>query len=104
MSDALAAVQAVLVGSDDPEIVALEAALRVAQLTADVEALAGLISDDLLFTGPDGQLATKAQDLAAHRSGALRIREHRPLELRVRRASSTVAVVALRTRLLVDVQ
>ena len=55
MSDALTALQSVLIGPDDPEIVALEAALRSAQLSADVEALARLISDDLLFTGPDGQ-------------------------------------------------
>lgn len=103
MLDALAAFQSVLTGADDPEIVTLEAALRDAQLSADVEALAGLISDDLLFTGPDGQLATKAQDLTAHRSGALRIREHTPLELRIRRLSPDAALVALRAHLSVDV-
>jgi len=104
MTDALAALRSVLLGPDDPEIVALEAALRAAQLAADVEALDRLIAEDLLFTGPDGQLATKAQDLAAHRSGALRIREHIPTELRIRRLSSDAAIVALRTRLTVDVQ
>lgn len=96
--------QSVLSGADDPEIVALEVALRAAQLSADVEGLARLISDDLLFTGPDGQLATKAQDLDAHRAGTLRIREHTPLELRIRRLTSTAALVALRAHLVVDVQ
>jgi ketosteroid isomerase-like protein len=93
----------VLVGAGDPEIVASEAALRAAQLAADVDALDRLISDDLLFTGPDGQLATKAQDLDAHRSGAVRVVAHEPEELRVRQAGADVAVAALRARLTVDV-
>lgn len=101
-SDVLA-LQAVLVGPDDPEIVLLEADLRAAQLAADVVALDRLIADDLLFTGPDGKLGTKAQDLAAHRSGVIRIREHAPSELRVRRLGIDAAIVALRTRLLVEV-
>ena len=61
----------VLVGTADEEIVRLEARLRAAQLGADVAALNELISDDLLFTGPDGQLGTKAQDLAAYQSGTV---------------------------------
>jgi ketosteroid isomerase-like protein len=93
----------VLVGLGDPEIVALEAELRSAQLSADIEALDRLIAEDLLFTGPDGQLGTKAQDLAAHQSGAVRIRSHEPTELRLRRVGTDVAIVALRTRLVVDV-
>ena len=102
--DADAAVlERVLVGLGDPEIVALEADLRRAQLTADVEALDRLIAEDLLFTGPDGQLGTKAQDLAAHQSGVVRITGHDPTELRVRRIGTEVAIVALRTRLVVEV-
>jgi clan AA aspartic protease (TIGR02281 family) len=94
---------AVLVGAADPEIVALEARLRAAQLGADVAALDHLIADELLFTGPDGQLGTKAQDLAAHGSGAVRVRAHEPEELRVRRVGPDAAVAALLTRLAVDV-
>ena len=104
MTDSLAAVRSVLVGPDDPEIVALEVAIRAAQLAADVEALDRLIADELLFTGPDGQLATKADDLAAHRSGGVRIREHTPTELRIRRLGTDAAIVALRAHLTVDVQ
>jgi ketosteroid isomerase-like protein len=95
---------AVLVGEPDPEIVELEARIRAAQLAADVPALDALISDDLLFTGPDGSLGTKAQDLAAHGSGAVRFREHVPEELRVRRVGADVAVTALRARLAVAVE
>lgn len=96
-------IEAALVGPPDPEIVALEARLRTAQLDADVAALDGLIADGLLFTGPDGQLATKAQDLDAHRSGVVRFRGHEPEELRVRRIGDDVAVCALRARLAVEV-
>lgn len=99
----VAVMRAVLVGGADPEIVACEARLRAAQLGADVAALDRLIADELLFTGPDGQLGTKAQDLEAHRSGAVRVREHEPRELRVRRVGAEVAVAALRTRLAVEV-
>jgi ketosteroid isomerase-like protein len=95
--------QAALVGAPDPEIVALEVQIRDAQLAADVAALDRLIADELLFTGPDGQLGTKAQDLAAHGSGVVRFREHEPEELRIRRVGTDVAVVALRARLAVEV-
>lgn len=87
----------------DPEIAALEEELRAAQLAGDVAALDRLIADDLLFTGPDGQLATKAQDLASHASGAVRFREHQPEELRIWTVNGDVRVVSLRTRLVVEV-
>ena len=94
----------VLLGEADPEIVELEARLRAAQLSADVAALDALIAEDLLFTGPDGSLGTKKQDLAAHASGAVRFREHVPEELRVRRVGANVALISLRARLMVEVE
>lgn len=39
------------------------------------------LAEDLLFTGPDGNLGTKAQNLAAHGSGTVRFRGHEPEEL-----------------------
>lgn len=95
--------QSVVVGAADPEIVALEAELRRAQLDADVAALERLIADELLFTGPDGRLGTKAEDLAAHGSGVVRFRAHEPEELRLRAVGDDVRIVALRTRLVVEV-
>jgi ketosteroid isomerase-like protein len=95
--------QAVLVGPADPEIVALETRIRAAQLDADVEALDALLSDKLLFTGPDGRLGTKAQDLDAHRSGVVRFRAHEPKELRIRRVGTNVAICALLAELVVEV-
>src|SRR6476659_9897516 len=91
----VARMQAVLVGDADPRIVVLEAALRAAQLAADVTTLDALIADELLFTGPDGRLGTKAADLAAHASGVVRFRAHEPEELRVREVGSSVRVAAL---------
>lgn len=82
---------------------ALEAELRRAQLDADVATLDRLIADELLFTGPDGRLGTKAEDLAAHGSGVVRFRAHEPDELRVRAVGDAVRVVALRARLTVEV-
>lgn len=76
---------------------------RQAQLDADVAALDRLISAELLFTGPDGQLGTKAQDLEAHGSGVVRFLSHEPEELRVLRVRDDVAVSALRARLRVRV-
>ena len=103
MDKEIAAMARVLLGAPDPEIVALEASLRSAQLNANIAALDHLISDDLLFTGPDGNLATKSQDLETHRSGLVRFRGHEPLELRVRRVGADVAITALLARLTVEV-
>ncbi len=93
----------VLEGEPDDDIVALESQLRAAQLSADVSTLDRLIHDDLLFTGPDGRLSTKAQDLEAHSSGLVRFRSHEPRELRIRRVGKNVAVVALLAWLVVEI-
>ncbi|MEP6781089.1 MAG: nuclear transport factor 2 family protein [Gemmatimonadaceae bacterium] len=77
----------------------LEADLRAAQLSGDVDALDRLIDDTLLFTGPDGSLATKADDLVLHRSGAVRFSTYEPSELQWQAVTPDVVVVALRTRL-----
>jgi ketosteroid isomerase-like protein len=97
------ALEQVLVGPPDPEIVLLEARIRAAQLGADLAVLQELISDDLLFTGPDGQLGTKAQDIEAYRSGTVRFVAHVPEELHVRRVGADVAITSLRAQLTVDV-
>ena len=92
-----------LVGIADQEIVILEARIRAAQLNADLTALEDLISDDLLFTGPDGQLGTKGQDIEAYRSGTVKFIAHVPEELRIRRVSADVAISSLRAQLSVEV-
>jgi len=97
------ALEQALVGIADQEIVMLEARIRAAQLSADTTALNELISDDLLFTGPDGRLGTKAQDIEAYRSGTVKFIAHIPEELRIRRVGANVAISSLRAQLTVDV-
>ncbi|HEY7236912.1 MAG TPA: nuclear transport factor 2 family protein [Gemmatimonadaceae bacterium] len=99
----VAILEAVLVGSPDPQIVECEARIRDAQLNADVAALDRLIADELLFTGPDGRIGTKSADLDAHATGAVCFRAHEPEELHIRRVGANVAIAALRARLRVEV-
>jgi ketosteroid isomerase-like protein len=81
----------------------LEAALRQAQLDGDVDALDRLVDDALLFVGPEGALVSKADDLALHRSGAVRFASHEPTDLQWRLIAPDVVVVALTARLAVVV-
>ncbi|WP_285611756.1 nuclear transport factor 2 family protein [Actinokineospora globicatena] len=50
---------------------AAERRLQAAQLTSDTAALEVLLDDGLRFTGPDGAVLTKQDDLAAHAGGHL---------------------------------
>ena len=79
----------------DDALHAAETALRRAQLAGDVAALDRLLDDALFFTGPDGALYTKAQDLDAHRHGWIRITRLEPSEERVERFGD-VGVVSVR--------
>jgi len=101
--DDLLAVQSVAVGNIAPDVIEAEARIRRAQLDADVIALDELISDDLLFTGPTGEVGTKSADIEAHASGVIRFREHHPEELRARAVGTDIVVTAMRARLAVEV-
>ena len=79
----------------DESLRAAEAALRQAQLESDVDVLDRLIDDTLVFTGPDGALYGKRDDLDAHRSGMIRITRLEPSEERVLRFGE-IAVVVVR--------
>jgi len=83
----------------EADITALESELRTAQRNADVVTLDRLIAENLLFTGPDGALITKADDLAAYRDGILRIIGYETEELQIRRVSAEIFLVALRVQL-----
>lgn len=48
---------------------AAERRLQAAQLASDVDVLTELIDDSAWFTGPDGNLYSKSDDLRAHESG-----------------------------------
>jgi len=79
----------------DDSLRACEAALRQAQLAGDVAALERLVDDALVFTGPDGAVYGKSDDLDAHRQGWVRITRLEPSEERIQRFG-TVAVVSVR--------
>lgn len=68
---------------------AAERRLQAAQLASDVGALAELLDDAVLFTGPDGTLLSKEDDLGAHRSGVQALHRIEELELRLRVTGST---------------
>ena len=74
---------------------ACEAALRQAQLASDVWALDRLVDDALVFTGPDGAIYGKQDDLDAHRRGLIRITRLEPSEERIQRFGP-IAVVSVR--------
>ena len=88
--------------SDEPQergTLGDERALQAAMRASDVEALDRLLHPELLAVGPDGRLADKAADLAAHRSGVFTISELQEEELRVRVIGDTaVTFVVLRVR------
>lgn len=70
-------------GDLETRVIAAEERLRQAMMRNDVTLLDELISPDLLFTGHLGQLATKEEDLAAHRARLLRVTGMEPSERRI---------------------
>jgi len=76
------------------QVDAMEARLREAMLASDVKAIDGLLADDLVFTNQAGQRLTKADDLAAHASGLLKI-ERMDISDQRMRPSGTCAIVTL---------
>jgi ketosteroid isomerase-like protein len=79
----------------DASLLACEAALRQAQLTSNVQELDRLVDDALVFTGPNGAVYGKQDDLDAHRRGLIRITRLEPSEERVQRFGH-IAVVSVR--------
>lgn len=81
--------------SVDDEILACEAVLVQAQLDGDANALDRLLDDDLLFAGMDGNLFTKQDDLAMHRSGQLRVIKMDAIDRRILHLGDTSVVTVL---------
>lgn len=75
-----------------------EEQLRQAMLASDVETLDALLADELIFTNHLGQVLSKQDDLAAHRSGVVTIDELTPSEQRMQ-IHGNVAVVSVRVHL-----
>jgi len=86
-------------GDLELRVIQAEERLRQAMLTNDVAVLDELIAPDLLFTGHLGQLASKADDLAAHRARLLRAEIMEPSERRIQ-LHPNFAVVSVLMRLI----
>ena len=69
-----------------------ETALRQAQLHGDVAALDKVLDEDLVFTGPDGLMYSKRDDLDAHRNGSIRITQLVPSEEHVQEFGDIVVL------------
>ncbi len=67
-----------------------EEALRAAMLANDVEALTDLLDDDLVFTGPDGQVLSKGDDLSVHRDRLLSLDQLDQHETQVHRIGEMI--------------
>jgi len=65
----------VMTSKQQTQIVEIEERLRQAMLCSDVNVLDELIAPELIFTNHLGQLVSKRDDLAFHKSGALRLNE-----------------------------
>ena len=73
-------------------VLACEEELRQAQLSGDMTALERLLDNGLVFTALDGAVVGKADDLALHRSGKLRINRMDPGERYLLRLGTVVVV------------
>lgn len=68
----------------EAEIVACEKQLYTAQLSSNVSLLQELLSDELVFVGPSGEIFTKQMDLELHRSGSINVTKLEPKEQEIR--------------------
>ncbi|OCQ93276.1 hypothetical protein AMR42_08955 [Limnothrix sp. PR1529] len=78
----------------ETEICECEARLRAAMSTSNLSELDALIADNLLFSGPTGELATKAMDLELHRTGGTQFHELVSKALEIRVLSENVALAS----------
>lgn len=81
------------------QIVEMEERLRQAMLCSDVIVLDQLIAPELIFTNHLGQLVSKQDDLAFHKSGALKLKEFSSSEQQIQ-LNNGFAVVSVLMHLL----
>lgn len=69
-----------------------EEKLRTAMIQSNVKALDELLAPDLVFTSHLGQLLTKHDDLEAHSSGIVKLRDITPSEQNIKVIDGTAVV------------
>ncbi|MBB5340531.1 nuclear transport factor 2 family protein [Tunturiibacter gelidoferens] len=82
----------------EAQILDAEDRLRIAMLCADVVVLSELLAPELIFTNHLGQLQGRESDLAAYRSGVLKIEQLVPSEQHILVAHE-VGIVSVRVQL-----
>lgn len=80
------------------QIIEAEEKLRLAMLHSDVKALDEMLSSKLMFTDHLGHLVGKEEDLAGHKSGALKLKSLSPSEQHIL-LTGDVAIVSVRMQL-----
>jgi hypothetical protein len=75
------------------EVIALEHALINAISTSDLQFLDKILHDDLRFLAPNGQVITKAMDLASHKAGEMVVDEIKPTIEEIKIVDDTAIVV-----------
>ncbi len=73
----------------------LEERLRKAQLNSDLKELSALIDDNLVFSGLDGAIIGKEDDLNLHKSEDFRISQMDLIERKIQPFGTTVVVNTL---------
>jgi len=81
------------------DIQRLEDRLKQAMLVSDVSTLDELLAPDLIFTNHLGQLMTKQDDLQAHQSGVLKIKDISLSDQKIK-IIGDVAVVTVRAHII----
>lgn len=77
----------------EAEIIACEKQFYTAMLTSDVSLLQQLVSDELVFVGPSGEIVTKQMDLELHRTGAMKVTKLEPKEQEILCMNDTAVAV-----------
>ena len=83
----------------ETQIINAEERLRLAMLASDVCTLDELLAPELIFTSHLGEVLSKQDDLAAHKSGLLKIYDLKPSEQRIQ-LHGEVAIVLVRMQIL----
>jgi len=82
----------------ETQIINAEEQLRQAMLASDVSVLDGLLAPEIVITSHLGELLGKQDDLAAHKSGLIKIHELKPSEQHIQ-IHKEVAIVSVRMQL-----
>ena len=83
----------------DHPVLALEDRLAAAMKAGDAATLEALLAEGLVFIDQNGRSQGKAEDLAMHRSGLLRLDRLEIADRKLRELGPAAAVVTLRAKL-----